>query len=489
MQSQNSLVMIIIYKLYQKYRNYFYELLSLTLLLFVFASCNQVSKPEKNDAEVKYVFYFIADGLGYSHISLTEAYLANLNNEIGAVSLTMTDFPVHGMVNTFSKNRQTTGSAAAGTAMAYGRKEDINKIAYFDGDFKESKSILQLAADYGYANGLISTVSLNHATPAAFYANAPSRKKYYEIALQLSSSTIDYLGGGGLYKNTGDDLMQLDVYNILLQNGYNIVSQKSDVDYNSGKLYFKSHKLFSEAEMPYAIDNKDKYYMLKDFLQVGIDFLKGKEKFFIVIEGGKIDWASHENDAATIVNEIIDFDMAVKSAYEFYLKYPDETLIIVSSDHETGGLALGINKNSYETDFAALNLQKISQFELSNKVSVMRRKNKTWSEILKMIKLEFFDSSIQLNEEEQSMLELAYLHSITPSLIGSFNYRELYGTYCPISFTATRIINNRASVGFTTTYHTAAAVPIFSIGNNSQLFLGSMDNTEIPIKIQKVIKP
>ena len=131
--------------------------------------------------------------------------------------------------------------------------------------------------------------------------------------------------------------------------------------------------------LPYAIDRKNGDMTLAQMTEAAVGFLmKEKNKgFFLMAEGGKIDWACHNNDLATVVKEVIDFDNAVKVAYEFYKKHPKETLIVISADHETGGLGMGIS--GYTLNLKALENQKVSQEELSRRITDLRRnKDVSW---------------------------------------------------------------------------------------------------------------
>ncbi len=458
------------------------------LILFIFTSGFLFARsPEKESAsEIKYIFYFIGDGVGYSHLSLTEAYLANIENRIGVVPLKMTGFPVHGMVNTFAKNRQITGSAAAASSLAYGIKENINNLSYFEGNYKNERSLLQLARENGLKTGVVTNVSIDHATPAAFFANATGRNQYYEIGLQLADSEIDFIGGGGFRNPKGYDNAQKNLYEIMKEKNYHLFTDIYDYSPSHKKLYFFNPVIRGAGDMPYAMDkDREGGYSLTEIVNIGIDFLENDNGFLMIIEGGKIDWAAHRNDAAAIVHDIIDFDNSVKSAYDFLLKYPDETLIIVTSDHETGGLSLGIDQNGYQSNFEKLNYQKISQAALSSKVSRLFRENPNTDieDVFNFVTEKFFSEDFMFNNYEKEMLTLAVLHYRGEEEVSDAKRRYLYRGYCPISFTCTKIINNRASVGFTTEGHTAAAVPIFSIGQGSRFFGSYLDNTDIPLRI------
>ena len=169
-------------------------------LLFLFSLCNAYAN---NFGKAKYVFFFIGDGMGSPQIHSAEAYLAALESpdendgSVKAKSLTMSGFPVQGMATTFANNRFITGSAAAGTALACGKKTNINVIAMDPTTTIPYTSLAELAKEKGMKVGIISSVSIDHATPAVFYAHQPARKNYHEIAMELANSDFDYFAGGG----------------------------------------------------------------------------------------------------------------------------------------------------------------------------------------------------------------------------------------------------------------------------------------------------
>jgi alkaline phosphatase len=453
-------------------------------MIQTFAAYTSDIKSDKS--ELKYIFLFIGDGMGYSHISLTEAYLANTEGIISANRLNMTGLPVHGYVNTFSKNSQITCSAAAGTALAYGIKENNNAIAYFDGEYKDKLSILQFAQQSGFKTGIVSSVSLNHATPAAFYANSASRSSYYNIAQQLVDSDINFLGGGGIRNPKDIDNNAEDIYELLEKSGYNIVTDIKDLNKSYDKQYLLNPFIHSDGSMPYAIDRDiEGGFALADFTKSAIQHLFNEDGFFIMIEGGKIDWAAHDNDAAAIIMDMIDFDNAIGYALDFYQQFPDNTLIIVTSDHETGGLTTGLNKNAYKSDFSIVNYQGISLSCIDKTIRQLNQSN--FKTILETIKTDFFKSGFELTEAEIEYLETAYKHKFNPESISKEELDRLYYVYCPISISCIRIINDRASIGFTSFHHTASAVPVFSKGNGAEKFGAYLDNTDIPKIIKSII--
>ena len=170
---------------------------------------------------------------------------------------------------------------------------------------------------------------------------------YYEIALDLPKANFDFYAGGGFLKptTTFDNKKAPSIFPIFEEAGYTVARGYNDYkakSQNAEKMILIQEEGANPSCLPYAIDRKDNDLTLAQITESAIDFLtKGKNKgFFLMVEGGKIDWACHANDAATVFNEVKDMDNAIKVAYEFYKKHPKETLIVVTADHETGGLTL-----------------------------------------------------------------------------------------------------------------------------------------------------
>lgn len=334
---------------------------TLALLLFISVQSYAANKP-------KYIFLFIGDGMGISQVALTEAYLASLKGVRGSEPLIFSKFPSFGLCTTYSANYHITCSSAAGTALSTGTKTN-NYMLGVDPDTNKLKSISYKLHEKGYSIGIISTVPLEQATPAAFYANSASRKSYYDISLQLPQSGFEFFGGGDFSEPKGKNSDKRDVFEILADSSYTIVRGFSELEKNrdARKLAF-FQSAGKDSEMPFAIDRKDDDFKLSDVVKVGIEHLsKNKKGFFMMAEGGKIDWAAHSNDAKTDILEIIDFADAVEVAYNFYLKHPDETLIIVTADHDTGGASLGRNKGGYVINFDSFSDQS-SSFAVDNEI-------------------------------------------------------------------------------------------------------------------------
>ncbi|MDL2243153.1 alkaline phosphatase, partial [Bacteroidales bacterium OttesenSCG-928-K03] len=266
----------------------------LTTLLFItlFSACDSTSN------KAKYIFYFIGDGMGLAQSVLTENYLDVLDSDTATVHLDFHKMPVTGFSTTYSANSLVTCSSAAGTALSTGRKTN-NGMLGVTPDTIPLVSIAKILKEQGYKIGIISSVSIDHATPAAFYAHSASRNDYLDISKSIPETNYDYFGGGGLLGAKKDK----DIYQYIRERGYTVTNDKNIIDNHKpedGKLYAYSKHLSSAEDIPYYIDEPKYEMRLPYFLNKAIElFSKNNDKFFIMVEGGKIDWSCHGNDPAT----------------------------------------------------------------------------------------------------------------------------------------------------------------------------------------------
>ncbi|MBQ8673531.1 MAG: alkaline phosphatase [Bacteroides sp.] len=442
--------------------------------------------------QAKYVFYFIGDGMGVNQVNATEIYLAEQEGRIGTAPLQFASFPVMGVATTFSANSSVTDSAAAGTALATGHKTNNGSLGV-DADKNSCMSIAERAKKAGRKVGVTTSVSVDHATPGAFYAHQPDRGWYYEIALDLPKAGFDFYAGAGFLRPEKNAKREAapSIYPIIEDAGYTIargIEEYKTKASQAGKMVLIQPEGRDNGSLPYAIDRKEGDMTLAEITESAIDFLtKGKDKgFFLMVEGGKIDWAGHGNDAATLVEEVIDLDNAVKVAYEFYKKHPKETLIVVTADHETGGMGLGTNK--YELHLTSLKQQKQSQDLLSRAITDLRKqsdgKQVSWEAVKQLLGERMgFWTRLPLTWEQEKALRDEYEESFVKKHVV---FKEsLYARTEPLAVVAKRIMNEIAMVGWTSPNHTGGYVPVFAIGAGSKLFTGRMDNTEIPQRIAK----
>jgi len=304
-------------------KNIFYYFTFLFLLL----GCLNPHKFSKITTSPKNVIFLISDGAGLSQISSAFFYKDS--------SVNYSRFKNIGLIHTFSSDNDITDSAASATAFSTGEKTYNGAIGVSD-DFKPLENITEIASKKGVKVGLVSTSSVTHATPATFYAHTKSRNFQEEIALQLSKSEIDYFAGGGtkFFNQRNDGINLLDTLNL---NGFNVNTNELDSFVNVKKDEKLAYLLASDG-MPKIIEGRG--HFLKNATILGIDFLRQENNpFFIISEGAQIDWAGHDNDANYLITELIDFDNTIGAVLDF-AENDGETLVIVTSDHETGGFTL-----------------------------------------------------------------------------------------------------------------------------------------------------
>lgn len=443
--------------------------------------------------QAKYVFYFIGDGMGVNQINGTETYLAALEGRIGITPICFTSFPYAAFVTTYSATNGVTDSAAGGTALATGHKTKNGALGMLD-DLKTSvNSIAVWAKEHGAAVGVTTSVSVDHATPAAFYAHQPKRQLYHAIGLDLPKAGFDfYAGSDFLQPDDKDNPSAPSLYDVCKQNGYTIARGYKDYQKKakkSEKLILFQTEEASQRErnsLPYAIDRTPEDMTLEEITRAGIDFLTRKKKngFFMMIEGGKIDWACHSNDAGTAFRELIDMDNAVKVAYDFYLKHPDETLIVISADHETGGIVLG--RGPYELHTDLLRYQKMSVDAYSQHIRSLKEEkgdSLTWTIIEEDLKQNWgFGEGVKISARQKERLQRAFKAMQEGN---SQDKRSLYASIDGLADTAREVMAECALIGWQSGGHSNGYVPAFAVGVGAEQFQGQINNTEIPIKIAK----
>lgn len=305
---------------------------------------HEVVKLKENDffsEHAKNVILLIGDGMGVDQV------FAALTANRGV--LNMTQMPFTGFSLTQSADRYITGSAAGATALSTGQRTynsaigvDTNRIAI--------PTILEISKSKGYATRLVATSSITHATPASFIAHQPSRSMEEEIAADFIDSGIDlFIGGGRKYFTDRKDKRNL--LKELMYDNYLVFSSLSEAS-NTNQL-----KL-----VILTANKQNKTYpkrgeMLPEATEKAIDVLKNNEKgFFLMVEGSMIDWGGHRNNTKYVVQETLDFDRAVGKALEF-ASSNKETLVIITADHETGGMSItggNIEKGKVKAEFTTI---------------------------------------------------------------------------------------------------------------------------------------
>lgn len=247
----------------------------------------------------KYVFLFIGDGMSYPQIQATNYYLSAMADDGDEIltsqnNLNMMNFPVAGSAQTYDSTSFCPDSASTATSISTGHKTYSGTINMDEKMETSYETIAEkLKEQKGYKIGILSSVNLNHATPAAFYAHQASRNSYYEIGQELIASEFDYFAGGGLLQPTGAEEDQTDLYELAKEAGYNVVNTQADAEAltaDAGKTIVIDETLADGDSMSYAMDLEEGEWGLADYVEKGIEVLDNDTGFFMMVEGGKIDW-------------------------------------------------------------------------------------------------------------------------------------------------------------------------------------------------------
>ncbi|MDD3310643.1 alkaline phosphatase [Pseudodesulfovibrio sp.] len=470
-------------------------MLVLALGLSLAGGCAREEAKTKAEAgsgkTAKYVFLFIGDGMGLPQRAASAAYIGK--------KLAIDAMPAQGITTTFANNRFITGSAASATALATGVKTNINYIGV-DPNFKPVKTVAELAKEQGKKVGIVSSVSVDHATPAAFYAHVKTRKMYHEIDHALADSGFDFFAGGGLKDPTGKKSKAPlgDALKKAEHNGYKVVTDKQAfmaLKPGDGKILAWNNWLQDDQALPYVMDMTADDITLPEFTAKAIEMLDNDKGFFLMVEGGKIDWACHANDAAASIRNTLSFDDSVKQALAFYDKHPGETLIVVTGDHECGGLTLGFAGTHYESYYNVLGGQKVSFQKFTDEIlKDFKAKGGSFEDMKPVIAAQFglkFEGDpkadhMVLADFEVKELENAFNRSMSGDKIQGGDYL-LYGEYDPLSVTLTHLLNGKAGLGWTSYKHTGVPVSTSAIGVGSEAFNGSYDNVDVALRMMSAM--
>ena len=301
------------------------------VILGMMTACNNKSKAQE-PAKAVNVIYMIGDGM-----ALPQVYAAMLAS---GEEMTFQQFPYIGVVDTHSASNDITDSAAGGTALASDHKTN-NAMLGVNPDSIPVKTVFEALAEQGKKTGIVVTSYVTHATPAAFYAKVPHRKQYEDIAVQMAENPyINLIIGGGM-KHFAQRKDSLDLI-ARMENelGWKVYDNLTEVDVTNQKYAV----IADTNHMPKAADRGD---FLPRAVKTALKTLDNAENgFFLMVEGSQIDFACHGNDSTWKMDEMLDFDYAVNVALD-YAKEKGNTLVVVTADHETGGLTLPDPQGKY----------------------------------------------------------------------------------------------------------------------------------------------
>lgn len=488
--------------------------LAMALSMVVCGSAEAATAP-------KYVFLFIGDGMSYPQFQAAADYLGALADDDyekalpstkldsregavldGPVALNFMGFQVAGSAVTFDSCSFAPDSASTATSIATGKKTYSGMINVDESGAVPYETIAEkLHSQKDWKVGVISSVNLNHATPAAFYAHQASRNNYYEIGVELVNSGFEYFAGGGLKKITGNDKDKTSLYELAEAAGYKVTFTQAEaeaVTADDEKVILIDEHLADSDAMDYDMDRKNGEWALADYVAKGIEVLNNDTGFFMMCEGGKIDWACHANDAGATVTDTLAMADAVQVAIDFAKEHPTQTLILVTGDHETGGLTIGYAGTDYDTYLDTLANQTISYAQYDAQyVSKYKENNTSFEDAMKDVealfglKLEGDEGDrLVLTAYEAQRLRTAYELIMSDYSASDYTQEQyvLYGGYNPFSVTVTHILNNKSGVAFTSYSHTGLPVAVFADGTGAENFGGYYDNTEIYSRLATLLE-
>ena len=426
---------------------------NLLLLLLLFVSVTVLAgKP------AKYVFLMIGDGMGPEFTRLYMAQYPDSN---------FSKFTTRIATGTNNIYNRTTDSAASGTALACGIKT-YNTAIGVGKDKKPVTSLAKKLKEQNWKIGIISSVGINDATPAAHYANQVTRKERGRILTDLFASKFDFFGISTILSQK--EYRNKDINKHLKKNGYTVV--KGD----------KLAALKPAAKNVVISDtHAGKTPRLADVTAKAAELLSADgSSFFIMVEGGAIDHCNHRNDHAAALKEMIEFDAAIGEALKFAGKYPEETLIIITADHDTGGTRINdISKYRKEVFFK----QSKSFGELTGMVVNMKKSKASAAEMIRAVTDAV--GIVNLSPEEGARIEAACQQFISgkKTKTDKFTASMGYGKYNPLIIEAFRIRDKRNGFNYTSFSHTPVKVTTFVKGAGAENFKAPQENSDIPHRI------
>ena len=439
------------------------------------------------DDAPKYIFYFIGDGMGMGPVMAAESYWRDIRGE--EEPLPMMQMPVAAWTRTYSASSPVTDSAAAGTALSTGSKTRNGMLGQA-ADSTDVTSIARIFKDRGMGVGIITSVAADDATPGAFYAHVPYRKMFYDIDMAAAASGYEFIAGAGLGGLKDKDGKPTDVEEVMKQNGVQIIYGPDGIkDIDSRRVLLVGPKDSPSWNVGYTIDSISGALTLPVITQTCLSHLEKQtpDHFFMMVEGGNIDHALHANDGGAAVKEILNFDSALAIAYDFYLAHPDETLIVVTADHDTGGMSHVQSRINLPDQLHVFDYQKVSKEAFSEycKSLLKNRRVYRWEDMKEYLEenLGLF-THIPVSEEQTENLKKMFTETF--EMRNSADQKTLYASFNAFAVEVFNMVNNAAGTIFTTTGHSGNPVPVFAVGVGSDMFRNVNNNIDIPAKIRKI---
>lgn len=445
-------------------------------------------------AAPKNIILFIGDGMAVPQRMTADEFA----RKSGRPELVMNRLPYQATTRTCSASSLVTDSAAAATAIACGEKTYNGAIGVNAGTNRIYSSAVA-AKKSGRKVGIVTSVTINHATPAGFYGHRKSRGEGYGLGLDLLESGFDYFAGGGLdgHNDTNCPSYKGDIYVLAKDAGYTFV-QKDVAAFKAlkpgaGKAWYVA----CDGSLPFAIDAGQWKGVptLAELTAKGLELLENDKGFFLMVEGGKVDWAGHANDPATNLREVLALDDAVRGAVEYQKTHPD-TLIVTTGDHETGGMAMGFAGTGYAFYMDRLANQKCSAGEIGE---FIRKNHPATFDDLKPFLAENFgfdfkgkwskDNPMALTKDELKELTDAFAHDLEMAKKGKKDDEAYDAKKISRLPTAVKsVFSHKCGIGWSSGAHTAQPVLTTAGGPGAERFIGFMENTDISRIMKELVK-
>lgn len=439
-------------------------------------------------AAPKYIFYFIGDGMGMGPVMAAENYVRMCVP--GQERLTMTSLPVGGSAMTYSASSPVTDSAAAGTALSTGSKTK-NGMLGMNADTVAVYSIARALSRAGYGIGIITDCAADDATPGAFYAHQPKRSMYYEIARDAAASGYQFIAGASMRGTKDKDgRPTTDLWQIIEDGGFTILrgqeGARKVASTQSGHIMLLNPVGYGNSgELGYVVDGVGSdgtgltLPMVMDACMTQME-RTSPDRFFMMIEAGLIDHALHGNDGNAAVRQVLGLDECVARALDFYKKHPDETLIVITADHDTGGMTVGCKATGYMAYPKYVPAQKISKDAFSEycKTLIASGKTVTWDEMEGILKEKLgLWTVVPLSKKQTKKVHEAFEDTFIKGK--KHDEKGLYSVANGFAAEVFKVYNNAIGWGFTTPNHTGNPVPVFAIGDGAEVFGHMQNNIEI----------
>lgn len=445
----------------------------------------------------KYVFLMIGDGMGPGPVMAAQNYL-RLGSETPEAKMNMLQMPVSARAMSYSASSPITDSAAAGTALSTGSKTK----KYMLGMNADTVAVYSVAHELklaGWGVGIVTNNAPDDATPGSSYAHVPNRSMYYEIDKAAAESGFDFIAGASLRGRKDKQGNPTDIYDVMKQNGVTVLFGKKGADQvrttDAKRIMLVNPEGHAwDNEMGFAIDGADADTVGLTLATVVDACLTHLEKnspdhFYMMIEDGMIDHLLHGNDGGAAVRQILSFDKVVGRVLEFYRQHPDETLVIVTADHDTGGMTNGSGAVKYQMVMDNINHQKMSKDAFSDYCSEILKSGKsiTWEEMEAVLADRFaFGSVVKVTDKQIATLKQVFNKTFIERK--AKDIKGLYKDSNAFASAVFKVFSDCTGFGFTTTSHTGNFTPLFAIGVGSERFTGTLNNIEIPEIIRSLTK-